>query len=296
MSARHKGDILAVIGGNTDPAAILTRAAPPPDVTLRYGPGSEHVADLRLPPPDPGRRNPAPLVLFLHGGFWRARYDRTHTGPLAAALAAAGYAVCAPEFRRVGQPGGGWPGTFDDVVAAADILPDLAAAAAGPGCLAPGPLVLAGHSAGGHLALWTASRHRLAPRSRWYERPQARYLGVIGLAAVSDLAACHAEGLGNGAADGLIGGAPGRYPGRYALADPACLLPLGVRVRLVHGNRDAQVPSQMSRDYAVRAAAEGDDVVLDELAGLGHFEPIDPMSAAWPAVLAAFRAVAPPAG
>jgi len=234
-------------------------------------------------------------VIFLHGGFWRAEYDRTHTGPLAAALAAAGYAVCTPEYRRVGQPGGGWPGTLDDVAAAVDVLPELAAAAAGHGSLAPRPLVLAGHSAGGHLALWAAARHRLPPGSGHTPAPGA-YLGVVGLAAVSDLAACHAEGLGRGAADNLIGGAPGGYPDRYARADPARLVPLGIRVRLVHGSRDDSVPCRMSRDYAARATAAGDDVVLDELTGCGHFELIDPLSAAWPTVLAAFRAIAATAG
>src|SRR5690349_10388927 len=175
---------------------VLTRAAPPPDFMVSYGPGDDQVADVRLPAsavwsssaagsssapgssspalsaqpgassersspaqpslaPQPGmpvslglpaqpstsaqadvraqsaRLRPAPLVLFLHGGFWRAAYDRAHTGPLAAALAAAGFAVCVPEFRRSGQPGGGWPGTFDDVAAAVDVLPALARDAAG---------------------------------------------------------------------------------------------------------------------------------------------------------------------
>jgi acetyl esterase/lipase len=267
-------------------------------VTLRYGPGSEHVADLRLPRPQAAAREtgPAPLVLFLHGGFWRAQYDRTHTWPLGAALASAGFAVCTPEFRRVGQPGGGWPGTFDDVAAAVDDLPDLALAAAGPGGLAPRPLVLAGHSAGGHLALWAVARHRLPRDSRWNVPSPGPYGGVVGLAAVSDLAACHAARLGGGAADALIGGGPGRYPDRYALADPAALLPLGIRVRLVHGSRDDTVPCAMSRDYEARAAGHGDDVVLDELVGCGHYEPIDPLTAAWPSVLAALRAVAAPPG
>ena len=282
-------------GGNTDPAAVLTRAAPPPDVTLRYGPGSEQVADVRLPPQAArGATGPAPLVLFLHGGFWRAQYDRRHAWPLGAALASAGFAVCTPEFRRVGQPGGGWPGTFDDVAAAVDALPDLALAVTGPGGLAAGPFVLAGHSAGGHLALWAAARHRLPRESRWRTPSPGPYRGVVGLAAVSDLAACQAAGLGDGAADALMGGGPARYPDRYALADPAALLPLGVRVRLVHGSRDETVPSAMSRDYAARAAGLGDDVLLDELGECGHYEPIDPLTAAWPSVLAALRAIAAP--
>ena len=290
--------ISRVRGGNTDPTAVLTRSAPPPDVTLRYGPGSDHVADLRLPRPESAREvsPPAPLVIFLHGGFWRARYDRVHTWPLGAALASAGFAVCTPEFRRVGQPGGGWPGTFDDVAAAVDVLPDLACQAAGPGRLAPRPLVLAGHSAGGHLALWTAARHRLPDDCRWRTPSPGPYGGVVGLAAVSDLAGCHAAGLGGGAADALIGGGPGRYPDRYALADPAGLLPLGVRVRLVHGSLDEVVPSAMSREYAERAVGRGDDVTVDELAECGHYEPIDPLTAAWPAVLSALRAIATPPG
>jgi acetyl esterase/lipase len=283
----------------TDPRAILNRPGPPPDITLRYGPADDHVADVRLPRPDPGsgvaRR--APLVIFLHGGFWRTTYDRAHTAPLAAALAGAGCAVCTPEFRRVGEPGGGWPGTFDDVAAAVDLLPGLIETAAASVCVTSGPLVLAGHSAGGHLALWAAARYRLPPSSRWHTPAPGPYLGVVGLAAVSDLVACHEQRLGGSAADALIGGGPDRHPDRYALADPARLLPLGIPVRLVHGSRDDNVPCQMSRDYAVSAAAAGDDVVLDELIGCGHFEPIDPLSAAWPAVLAAFRAIAAaPAG
>lgn len=291
------------------PRDILSRPAPPPDLTLRYGPGPDHVADLRLP-----RGNKAaPLVLFLHGGFWRAEFDRAHTGSLATALAEAGYAVCTPEFRRVGQPGGGWPGTFDDVAAAVGTLPSLCAAAVGSGRLAAGRVVLAGHSAGGHLALWSAARQRLPDGSPWHPSmrpapsgatpagaaapgaaPRGRStLGVVALAPVSDLAACYFQGLGDGAAAALIGGAPDGYADRYAQADPAALLPLGCPARIVHGTLDDRVPCAMSRDYTVRATAAGDEVVLDELPGCGHFELIDPQSAAWLPVLAAFRQVAP---
>jgi acetyl esterase/lipase len=130
-----------------DSREVLTRPAPPPDLTLAYGPHPDHVIDVRLP-----ASHPAPLVVMIHGGFWRAAYDRTHTGPLTSALAAAGYVVAIPEFRRTGQEGGGWPGTFDDVAAALDAVPAL---------LAPyseEPPVLLGHSAGGHLAVWAATQ------------------------------------------------------------------------------------------------------------------------------------------
>jgi acetyl esterase/lipase len=270
---------------------VLSRPAPPPDLVLTYGPGPEHVADVRLPPRAVGLP-PAQLVIFLHGGFWRAAYDRTHTGPLATALAAEGFAVCVPEFRRTGQRGGGWPGTFDDVATAVDVLPALVREAAGRDMISDRPALLGGHSAGGHLALWAASRHRLPPEASWRTPPgQAR--GVVALAAVSDLAACHALGLGQGAARALLGGGPGRHPGRYRLADPMQLLPVGCRVRLVHGSADDRVPCGMSRDYLAQARAAGDDAALDELPGAGHFDVIDPLSPWWPRVQAAFAGLAP---
>jgi acetyl esterase/lipase len=284
-----------------NPLDILTRSARPADIVLRYGPLPEHVADLRLPEPvgavrpSASRSRPTwPLVIFLHGGFWRAAYDRAHTGPIAAALAADGFAVCAPEYRRVGQPGGGWPGTFDDVAAAVHLLPGLAASATG-GRTGVAGMVLGGHSAGGHLALWAASRHRLPARSpSWSERPSA--VGVVGLAAVSELAVCYEQRLGRGAAGALMDGGPRDRPDRYAVGDPAVLLPVGVPVRLLHGTADENVPCQMSVDYAARARAAGDVIDCEILPGAGHFELIDPLSAEWPRVVAAFRDLASEAG
>jgi acetyl esterase/lipase len=321
------------------PDDVLTRAAPPPDLVISYGEDPECVADVRLPShgTQPGK---APLVLFLHGGFWRVAYDRSHTGPLATALAEAGYAVCVPEFRRTGEPGGGWPETFDHVAAAVDTLPDLVRRQAGEDVAGTGPVLLAGHSAGGHLALWAAARHLLDPGSGWpvtssggraagsgspvagswgraagsgdpggaprevpgggrqgagsrWGEAATRPLGVVALAAVSDLRACHELALGGGAVDALLGGRPDEYPERYRLTDPAQLLPLRCPVRLVHGSADDRVPCAMSHSYASRARAYGDDARVDELAGAGHFDVIDPLSAVWPRVLAAFQALAP---
>lgn len=238
----------------------------------------------------------APLVLFLHGGFWQAAYDRTHTATLAAALAREGFVACTPEYGRIGQPTGGWPGTFDDVALAFDRLPGLLAEAAGRRAavrMDPGRVVLAGHSAGGHLALWGAGRHRIPPGSPWH-LPAPTCLGVVALAPISDLAECQALGLDNDAAGRLIGGSPGRYPERYARTDPAQLIPLGRPVQIVHGTVDDRVPFEMSQEYMARAQAVGDEVVLSKLPGRGHFELIDPLSCAWPTVLNAFRAVALP--
>ena len=147
--------------GQAGSADVLTRAARHPDLVVRYGDGPDQVADVYLPAGATHRNwtgERAPLAIFLHGGFWRAEYGREHTGPLAEALADAGFVVCAPEYRRSGQPGGGWPGTFDDVATAADRLPRLVAKAT-HGLVDPDPAwtILAGHSAGGHLALWAAA-------------------------------------------------------------------------------------------------------------------------------------------
>jgi len=296
MSPRPALDTIIGMGTPGSPD-VLTRPARRPDQVLRYGPGPEHVADLRLPPQWAERRvaasDPGGLVLLLHGGFWRAAYDRAHLGPLAAALAAEGYVVCSPEFRRVGQPGGGWPGTFDDIAAAVDTLPGLVAAAvrATPGrAAARGTRVLlAGHSAGGHLALWAAARHRLGPGTAWRLAARPGFAGVVALAPVSDLAACHRAGLSHDAAGELLGGGPAEQPGRYAATDPASLVPLGLPVRIVHGSEDDTVPAAMSRRFTAHAQAAGDEVVLTELAGRGHFDVIDPLSPAWPEVLSVFR-------
>jgi len=276
----------------TPPDDVLARPAPPPDLVIRYGTGPEHVADVRLPKSRTrAAARPAPLVIFLHGGFWRVAYDRSHTAPMATALAAAGYAVCVPEFRRTGQPGGGWPGTFDDVAAAVDRSPALVRDVAGPGVIADGPPLLAGHSAGGHLALWAAGRHRQGPDSAWRSAPEAR--GVVVLAGVSGLADCSEQGLGDGAAAALMGGGPADFPRRYRDADPAALLPLGRPVRLVHGSLDDVVPASMSSHYAAIGRAAGDDTAATEVPGVSHVDVIDPLSPAWPHVMAAFESLAP---
>jgi acetyl esterase/lipase len=258
------------------PRGVLSRPAPPPDRTLAYGTGPDQVLDIRLPPdqvldvrlpPDqvldvrlpPGVPD-RPLVVFLHGGFWRAAWDRRHAGPLAADLAARGYPMACLEYRRTGQPDGGWPGTFDDVLAGVTAAPRLLGI--------PGPPVLAGHSAGGQLALWAATRVPTA--------------GVLALAPVADLTAAYRLGLDGDAVAALLGGAPERVPERYAATDPARLEPPPVPTVLVHGTRDAQVPVELSRVYARRA---GDRVRLVELAGVEHFGLIDPLGAAWPTVV-----------
>lgn len=267
-----------------DPAEILTRPAPPPDLELRYGQLSDQVAGVWRPPV-PG---PHPVVVVVHGGFWRARYDRAHTGPMCAALAAEGYVAASIEYRRTGN-GGGWPATFDDVAAAVDTVPGLLAGQA-PGAADAGRVVLLGHSAGGQLALWAASRHRLARPNRWARDAVPPGLrGVVALAPVADLVRAAELRLSDGAVHDFLGGDPATVPDRYATADPVRLAPAGVPTVLVHGTDDESVPLELSERYA---AAAGEHASLVALPGTGHFELIDPLSAAWTTVVERVAAVA----
>jgi acetyl esterase/lipase len=280
-----------------DPREVLSRWAPGPDFTVRYGTHPDHVADVRLPSGDGG----GPLVIFVHGGFWKAEYDRVHTAPLAVDLATHGYPVATIEFRRMGQEGGGWPGTFVDVAAAVARVPGLIAAhlsARGRGVPDLTRPILAGHSAGGHLALWYAGSAAGGTGTAAGGTGTAAgatgagvtpVRGVLALAPVADLALAHRLGLDDGAVAALLGGGPDEVPDRYAAADPMRSLPLGVPTVIVHGTEDDRVPVEVSRSYVAAARAAGDDVSLVELRDTEHFAVIDPRSAVWSTILGAFR-------
>jgi acetyl esterase/lipase len=236
--ARHSADVL------TD------RPPPAADERLAYGSEPKQFGDLRLPAID----RLLPLAVVVHGGGWKAIYNLIHAGHLCVALGEAGIATWNVEYRSVGDPEGPWPGAGDDVAAAAAFANDLTERYS----LDPDRIVLVGHSAGGHLALWAAKRAQVP---------------VVALAAVSDLRES-AERVGpEGAVATFLGGMPDDVPDRYAAASPRELLPLGVRQILVHGDADADVPYAQSVAYA---EAAGDEAELVTLAGAGHFEPIDP--------------------
>lgn len=241
------------------------REAPAPAVA-RYGPGPEHIVELRVPD-GPG---PHPVAFLLHGGFWRARFDRSTMVALAVDLHRSGFATVNVEYRRVGA-GGGIPETLEDVEAAAGAVPRL------DDRLDRARIVAIGHSAGGHLALWLAGTGEVA--------------AAVSLAGVSDLRAAAEQGLGEGAAVELAGGTPAERPEAYALADPIRRVPAGVPQLLAHGDADNRVPVEQSRRYAEAARAAGDSCELLELAGVGHFELIDPRSEAWTEIAARLPAL-----
>jgi acetyl esterase/lipase len=216
-----------------------------------------------------------PVVVLVHGGFWRAHRTLDLMRPVAASLTHAGFAVWNLEYRAVGDAGGGWPGTLSDVAVGVDAVADLADGHP----LDLDRVALVGHSAGGQLVLWAAGDRALAdvvvPTAR--VRPAL----VVSLAGVCDLDAGAVADLGDGAVRGFLGGGPDAVPHRYRSASPAALVPLGVPQLLVHGDADRKVPIAQSQTYARTAADAGDRVTLVTLPGEGHMAPVDPDNAAW---------------
>ncbi len=249
---------------------ILSASAPPASARIPYGDGPRQFGDLRLPD-GAGRR---PVVMAIHGGFWRAAFNLEYMGHLCAALRQAGVATWNVEYRGIGDPGGAWPGTFQDVARAAGHLRALAPAHN----LDLDRVVIIGHSAGGHLALWLAARPRIPSDDPLHDPSPLPVRAAVSLAGVVDPREAWRLDLGDGAVRELLDGAPDEYPARYDSASPAALLPLGVPQALVHGTADDRVPYDISRGYHRQAVARGDDARLVTLDGADHFTLVNPGS------------------
>jgi acetyl esterase/lipase len=254
-------------------SSILFRSPPPADARIVYGDDPFNFGDLRLP----NRAGPHPIVVVIHGGFWRSMYGLDHIGHLCAALTANGIATWSIEYRRLGNPGGGYPGTFLDLAAAINHLRKISSQYH----LDLNRVVVMGHSAGGHSALWYAALNRVPHDSPIYTANPLTLSAVISLAGVSDLRFASELRLSSSVTNELIGGNPREYPERYAAASPIELLPLGVRQFLLHGTVDENVPFEMSQRYHDAARAQGDEVTLIPFPQTGHFELIDPESHVW---------------
>jgi acetyl esterase/lipase len=252
-----------------DPSDVLTRATEPPDAVVRYADHADGVIDVFLPASVGRPSELCPLAVFVHGGFWRQEYGREHVRPLANALVTHGMVVAVPEYRRTGGAGG-WPQTGEDVEAAVVAVRRLIAEVA-PGWVDPeAPLVLSGHSAGGHLALWAGLR---------LGRPAVD--SIVALAPIADLRFAAHERLDGDATTLLLGGGPDAVPDAYDAADPFAGLTAHSpgdsqhpSVTVIHGTADAQVPVTMSRAVAQRHPR----VEYVELDGVDHFALIDPLS------------------
>jgi len=253
---------------------------PPADARIQYGDDPLQFGDLRMPPGS----GPHPVVVFIHGGCWLAEYDISHSSKLTAALARAGIATWSLEYRRVGDEGGGWPGTFQDIGHGTDHVRSIAAEYN----LDLDRVIVMGHSAGGHLALWAAARSGIPAEAPVSSTDPLAVSGVLALAPAADLGYLHEQKICDHVVDSLMGGSPTQVPDRYRWSDPVRLAFDGVRQLLILGKYDdGWTPTGLR--YLETARARGDDVRMIEATESGHFEMIDPDSSTWPLVLEATR-------
>ncbi|MFF8957981.1 alpha/beta hydrolase family protein [Streptomyces sp. NPDC014894] len=263
--------------------SAFSHPAVAPDASVAYGDHPDQTVDFYAP--RDGRES-VPLVVVLHGGAWRTRYDRGHMTPFAGFLTRHGLAVANVEYRRgrdLPQQGGAapvagrWPETFDDVAAVLDALPELARKAMPQADVRR--TVLTGHSAGGHLALWAAARHVLPLGSPWRLPAPPPLRGVVALAPIADLARAVELEVCGGAVRQLLagdGGDDGLLAERREHSDPAALLPTGIATTLVQGRADITVPHVLAESFVDAAAKAGETVGLTLLEDIGHFALIDP--------------------
>ena len=238
-----------------------------------YGADASQWAELFLPDP-PARAGLQGVAVVIHGGYWRSTYGAELGEPLAMDLAGHGMAAWNLEYRRAGN-GGGWPQTFQDVLAGIDKLAGLAEHHS----LDLGNVAALGHSAGGHLAVWAAGRHRLEPDAG-FGAPGVRLTGVVSQSGILDLAGAERLNLSNGAVANLLGGPSSEHPRRYRAADPMAALPLDVPVFAVHAEEDDDVPLSMSTRYVEASMAEDVPARLVMVPG-DHFSLIDPGAPAY---------------
>lgn len=252
--------------------SILSKKPPDPDLRFAYGQDENQFIDVHLPQ----GKGPHPVVFFIHGGYWRVKYGLGYAGHLCEALKKKGIASWNVEYRRVGNPGGGWPGTFEDIRSAyrqlyghkKDVLARLNL----------NRLCIAGHSAGGHLALCLAAFEPSVKR-------------VLSLAGVLDLRRAWELHLSNDAVVEFLGGTPSEVPEHYREASPTeHAIPQAIQ-KLVHGIADDSVPYELSKSYADRKKKSGENVELITLSDTGHFEIVNPGSSVWPKIEQLFLAL-----
>lgn len=260
---------------------ILKLPRPPADHRLSYGDDPLQFGELRLPK----TKGKHPVVVVVHGGCWFAEYDLHHLAAFSDALTQIGVATWTIEYRRIGDKGGAWPGTFQDVAKGMDYLREVAKKHP----LDLKRVVVIGHSAGGQLALWLAARKNLPKASELYSANPLPLIGVVSLAGISDLKKYRPNC--DDSVNKLLGGSPEQFAERYEQTSPIELLPLKVPVHLIHGKQDRIVPIELGREFEAAAKQKGDDVTLTTLEAAGHFDLISPVSNVWENVVASVRGI-----
>ena len=261
------------------PQQFQALPAQPADDRVAYGKEIDQFGELRVP----SGRGPHPVVILIHGGCWRADFSNLHElGPIADALKAKGVATWNVEYRRLGQPGGGWPGTYLDVARGIDHLRLIAATRK----LDLKRVIVLGHSAGGHLALWAGARRHVPRTSAIYTADPLPLRGVIDLAGTADMAAFlplqRSSCGGRAVVEEMLGGTPAEVPQRYSEVSAIKMLPLGVTQTLVWGKLDKMVPVSLGEAYVAAAKRNNETVNLLSFSNIGHFEIATPRAPSWP--------------
>ncbi|NUQ28373.1 MAG: alpha/beta hydrolase [Acidobacteriaceae bacterium] len=287
----------SLISRTTDPMVLLERRVPA-GIHIAYGPDTSQYGELRVPAGD----GPFPIAILVHGGCWKARLRQAPPEatsadllrPLSEALAKTGIATWNIEYRRLGNEGGGWPGSYQDLGSAADSL----------NLLAPKyhldltRTIVIGHSSGGQLAMWLAARRRISSTSPLYRISPITIHGVLDLdgppdmetASTWDASACNEHVVAQ-----FFGGTPTEVPARYGEGSAAALLPLGVRQEILYSgktefmSRNEPQWTALFQSYAVKAMQGGDRVEVVRLDKAGHFDGLNPRSSSWPTVYAKIR-------
>jgi acetyl esterase/lipase len=232
-----------------------------------YGPDPSQFGDLYLPD-----RTPLATVVVIHGGYWLNGFNLAPMAPMSQTLQAAGYAVWNLEYRRL-YGAGGWPMTFEDVAAGIDHLARLDS-------VDTDEVTLIGHSAGGQLAVWAASRTDASPGGR----SAVGFRQCVSLAGVLDLTTASREGLGSGNVDLLMGGTPAEVPDRYRVGDPTLMVPAGCPVHCLRGADDTVVPAEQSTAYVAAAKVAGGSASFRSVPG-DHSTIINPTGESWSTIL-----------
>jgi acetyl esterase/lipase len=286
--------IVLLNGQTTNPLELIKQPTPPANERIAYDKEPLQFGELRLP----DGAGPFPIAILIHGGCWSAKLGNLPESvtsfellrPVAAALAKEGMASWNIEYRRLGNRGGGWPGTYQDISRATDLLRELASRYH----LDLKQAIAIGHSSGGQLAFWLAARGKLPKSSPLYTNSPLPLKGVVSIDGPPDLEADRAiekSVCGGPVVTQFIGGTPAEFPNRYREGSASGLLPVGVRQELLLANKHGEEWIALFKEYAAVAGKAGDSVRMPIMEGAGHFDGINPQAPAWETVMASVRSL-----